>query len=125
MPYNRKLLTIFFGLILLCSSVAAQKQKTSEIPTIRETEWVGKDFGVEEHVATYRFEKEGILAYTYNGSHYRNGTWKQKGNKVHTETNNKYAECRFVIIGDQMTGSCWNTARQKWKRILYKYDKPN
>jgi hypothetical protein len=95
-------------------SATAQGQAPA---SIEDTEWVGPDT-TENWITTYRFEKGGVLAYSYNGRSYRNGTWRQDGNTVYFETNNKYRETRAILKGDRLEGDSWNVTGKKWKTLL-------
>jgi hypothetical protein len=100
--------------------VAADDEKP---PSVEGTEWVGPDLP-EQFVTTYRFEKGGKLVYHYNGTTYDNGTWKQDGDKVYFEVNDKYREAKLKIKGDTLSGDSWNTTGKKWTTTVYKYTKP-
>ena len=63
----------------------------------------------------YRFEKGGVLGYSYNNNSYRNGTWKQEGDALYFECNNKYYEFRGTIRGNEITGRSWNIKGGKWE----------
>jgi formylglycine-generating enzyme required for sulfatase activity len=78
------------------------------------TTWAGQD---GRTFTTFHFERNGILAYSYDGRLFRNGTWKQEGDKLYFETNNKYREWRALIRGNVIEGDSWNKkgARSKTK----------
>ena len=61
-----------------------------------------------------RFERGGILSYTSPSGTWRNGTWKQTGNAIYLEMNQKYAEYRGVMRGDRITGEAGNVANANW-----------
>jgi len=102
------------------TALADEPQKPMQIAG---TEWVGED-NVEKFIVTYRFEKNGILAYTYRGTFYRNGTWTQNGEKVYFELNNKFRELEATIEGEVISGKSWNKKGETWRTTLYKYNKP-
>jgi hypothetical protein len=61
-----------------------------------------------------RFERGGILCYTSPSGTWRNGTWKQTGNAIYLEMNQKYAEYRGVMRGDRITGEAGNRVNDQW-----------
>jgi hypothetical protein len=79
------------------------------------TVWEGRL--IPEAVMTVRFEKGGVLWYRYSnnkGGGSRRGSWKQNGDKVYLETNNKYAEYTAVIRGNRMIGEAHNVRPFQW-----------
>ena len=80
------------------------------------TVWEGRL--IPEAVMTVRFEKGGVLWYRYSnnpGNGQRTGSWKQNGDTVYIETNNKYAEYTAVIRGNRMIGEAHNVRPFQWK----------
>src|SRR3954451_2025338 len=49
--------------------------------------WAG-DGPVSE--TTYHFRADGVLIYSYGGRTHANGTWKQQGDGVYWEANNRF-----------------------------------
>lgn len=102
---------------LAAADVPSETTEPVETPTIVSVEgaaWAGVDMP-EGFVVTYRFERDGVVAYSYNGASYRNGTWRQDGDRIYFEMNGKYRECRATVRGDQIVGESWNRAGKKWK----------
>ena len=62
----------------------------------------------------YIFLKGGVLSYSYNGATHTAGSWKQDGNKIYWETNNKYCEFDGTFENGAMTGKAHNVANGKW-----------
>jgi hypothetical protein len=83
---------------------------------IEGTTWAGQD---GDTFTTFHFEKNGILAYQYDGRFFRNGTWKQEGNKLYFEMNNRFRECRAVIRGNVIEGDSWNKKGAKSKTKIF------
>ena len=91
---------------------------TAEVPPLAGTSWSGSD--TFNNSLTFEFLPEGVLRYTTQQSDFVSGTWKQDGNQVYMETNNKFAEFQGTIEGDTMSGSVQNTRDQKWQWHLTK-----
>ncbi len=92
---------------------------TTETVNLAGAEWTGND-GAVAPVVVFHFERCGVLAYSYNGNSYRNGTWKQTGNSLYFEMNNKYRECQATIRGNRIEGDSWNVQGTKWKTTIQK-----
>ena len=108
------------GLVLLFSAPAGANPNLDDpdMPVKLEgTTWVGQD---GEYVTTFRFDKGGVLTYAYVNGTYRNGTWKQTGDKLYFEMNNKFREFRGTIKGEKIEGNSWNIRDMKWKTVIYK-----
>jgi hypothetical protein len=79
------------------------------------TVWEGRL--IPEAVITVRFEKGGVLWYRYSnnkGGGQRTGSWKQTGNSVYIETNQKYAEYNATVRGNRLVGSAHNVRPFQW-----------
>ena len=75
------------------------------------TTWLAQDV---VGATVYEFLPTGVLKYSYNGSTFLNGTWRQSGSAVYMEMNNRYAERDAVIRGDSMSGTGHNTVGKTW-----------
>jgi hypothetical protein len=63
----------------------------------------------------YEFRKDGILHYTYaDGRSWTDAHWRQTGDRLYMEINNKYAEYTAVIKGNRMQGTGKNVTGKKW-----------
>lgn len=76
------------------------------------TEWTTKDTDGDTY--TFRFLPGGILDYTSPSGTYRNGTWKQEGNRVTWEMNGHYADYTATVNGNLISGSAVNRAKKSW-----------
>lgn len=76
------------------------------------TVWRGQ--WLDGQTVTLRFDKGGVLEYSYPLGTFRNGTWKQEGASVYMETNKKYAEFRGVLLSGRISGKASNVAGAKW-----------
>ena len=106
-------------LMLLPAFVAAQQtdqQSTvsGNTPTasVAGTTWVGRDSDGDYY--EYHFQADGALHYQSPSGFYKNGSWKQDGDGIYMETNNKYAERQGRISGTRMEGNAWNVKDRKW-----------
>ncbi len=81
------------------------------------TTWEGDDGPMAPDISIH-FEAGGVLAYSSNGNSSRDGTWKQTGNSLYFERNEKLRECQATIRGDRIEGDSWNVTGEKWKTTL-------
>lgn len=84
-----------------------------DIVLIESTKWEGKDSDGDFYV--YKFKPGGILRYKSPTGEFENGTWKQTGNLIYMETNNKYSQYKGVISGQIMQGDAQNIVGHKWE----------
>lgn len=84
------------------------------------TTWSGQD---GEYQTTFRFEADGKLNYGYKNGHFDNGTWKQTGNTIYFEMNDKYREFKGTFEGDKIEGDSWNVAGKKWTTSITRKEK--
>src|SRR4051812_19619736 len=110
-------LLLLLLLVIFVPALRAQATSTD----IAGTEWVGND---DEDVTTFVFEKGGILAYSYNGNSYRNGTWEQHGDTISFEMNKSYRVFEGVLDKDTISGSSSNTVGKKWELTIFRYRRP-
>lgn len=85
------------------------------------TTWSGID--VTGGFTVYEFLKGGKLRCTrYEHPLYvwETASWKQDGDFVYLEMNNRYAEYRGVVKGNQIEGFASNIKNEKWRWQLYK-----
>ena len=84
----------------------------TNISGISGTTWAGKDSDGDYY--EYTFQPGGTLSYKSPSGVHTNGTWKQDGNSIYMETNNKYSEYKGQISGTHMAGNAWNVKNLKW-----------
>ena len=106
-------------LMLLPALVAAQQtDKQSTLPnntltaSVAGSPWVGTDS--EGDYYEFHFQADGALHYKSPSGFYKNGSWKQDGDGIYMETNNKFSERQGRISGTHMEGNAWNVRGQKW-----------
>src|SRR5262249_18143954 len=76
------------------------------------TAWSGMDSEGKRYV--FRFLPGGNLDYTSPTGRFRNGTWRQSGDAVFMETNQRYWEFNGVVRGDKLLGKAVNVRGGKW-----------
>jgi hypothetical protein len=117
--------TLALAVLLTQSAVPAPAAPVPKgfpaVPRLEGTAWEGD--GVVAPT-TYRFEKDGVLVYTYNGTTYRNGTWKQDGKKVYWECNNRYCEYDGTVERDELRVRAWNVAGGRWELVIKRRKDP-
>lgn len=97
------------GISLFLAAAPVPKER---MDSLAGTTWSGPDSDGDDYV--YTFEMDGTLSYKSPTGSYKNGTWKQFGNAVYFETNNRYSEHLGEISGKTMKGRAWNTASHAW-----------
>ena len=103
------LLTWAVGLFM---TVFAQNAGAQSVINVSGTTWVGTDSDGDYY--EYHFQPDGALHYKSPTGFYKKGSWKQDGDAIYMETNNKYSERQGQISGTRMTGNAWNIKGRKW-----------
>jgi hypothetical protein len=86
--------------------------------SVEGTSWSGTDSEGSRY--TFRFLPGGVLDYTSPTGTFRNGSWKQTGETLYMETNNRYWELSGVIKGDSLQGKATNVRGGTWTYQLKK-----
>ncbi|MBC8555395.1 MAG: hypothetical protein H8D23_37750 [Candidatus Brocadiales bacterium] len=107
---------VLFTLILIailsgCLTNANQSGQTT-VPSVSGTTWTGKDSDGE--YSTYNFLPDGKLHYDIQSGFWQNGSWKQNGNNIYFEMNNKFSVHVGTISGNKMKGTGLNTEGHEW-----------
>jgi hypothetical protein len=103
------LLTLAVGLLMTAS---AQNARAQSAISVSGTTWVGTDSDGDYY--EYTFQADGALYYKSPSGFWKNGTWKQDGNSIYFETNNKYSEYQGRISSTHMEGNAWNIKDKHW-----------
>ena len=83
------------------------------------TNWIGKDGPVGDvTLTTFRFQPDGVLVYSYNGNTHENAHWKQTGDRLYFEMNDKYRQGEAKINGNRIEIKSWNVTGVKWRTTL-------
>lgn len=81
--------------------------------SLANTVWTAVD--KDEQPLVLRFQPDGKLEYVFGGETFRNGTWRQEGDAVAFEMNNKYVEYEGKRSGQALAGSAKDQKGQTWK----------
>ena len=116
---------MFRGSLLIASVVlfagpllAAPRLKPEKpvAPPLAGTSWAGKT--AEGWDMTIDFTADGTMTVSYNGNSYNRASWKQDGDKVYYEMNDRYCEFVGKMTGDAIEGESHNVAGKQWTTRL-------
>jgi hypothetical protein len=82
--------------------------ETSLIGTV----WEGKI--IYDDTSIIRFDANGVLRIKYFNQTTLQANWKQQGDRIVIEINNKYVECNGFLRDDRLVGSAKNRAPANW-----------
>jgi hypothetical protein len=91
-------------------------EKNKEATAIAGTRWSGKT--AEGWDMTIDFAIDGKMAVTYNGTSFNKASWRQDGDKVYYEMNDRYCEFNGKLSGEVIAGSTHNVAGKTWETRL-------
>ncbi|HLW64949.1 MAG TPA: hypothetical protein VKS79_06470 [Gemmataceae bacterium] len=109
----RVFMTITMSAVLAAPICATEyPPDRAELNELSGTSWEMIESGGERII--WNLEPNGVLSYKSNSGFWRNGSWKQIGDQLYLETNNKYYEAFGTIMGDHAEGGqFWNRAGLK------------
>jgi hypothetical protein len=110
-------------LLFAAPLVAAPVPKALKKPTVPQmvgTTWTGTNGGTELGTFEYTFREGGQFTATRNGQPYSNGTWKQDGDTVEWEFNNRYAVYTLTFKEGGFEGAANNINGKSWGVTLVK-----
>ena len=84
----------------------------SELASVSGTVWTGWESDGDYY--EFYFMSDGSLHYKSPTGYWTVATWKQDGNTIYMEFNNKYAERQGTITGNRMEGDGWNITGLRW-----------
>ena len=84
----------------------------SEPSGVSGTIWTGMESDGDYY--EFFFMSDGNLHYKSPTGFWTVATWKQDGNKIYMEFNNRYAEREGTIQGNRMEGDGWNVMGKRW-----------
>jgi hypothetical protein len=90
----------------------AQNSSLPAVPSLVGTSWNVAETDGDNDVFT--FMADGSLHYWDGKNNYTNATWKQEGDSIYIEMNNKYCEYQGRISGTHMEGKAWNVKPKNW-----------
>jgi hypothetical protein len=82
------------------------------VTSVAGTTWTGTDSDGDYY--EYTFLPGGVLQYKAPLGTFTHGTWKQDGDSIYFETNQKYSEYQGNISGTHMGGRAWNVNGRNW-----------
>lgn len=95
----------------------------AQTQSLEGTSWIGID-GTKQLKYEMTFMPGNVFQYSYyddqgkkvliHGTGIGQGTWRQSGNAIYMEINNKFAEKNGVINGTSMSGSATNKKGENW-----------
>ena len=95
----------------------ARAEQELETPQVQLNNIAGTAWSCEEsdgdHYEFY-FMSDGSLHYNSPTGYWTVATWRQDGNEIYMEFNDKYAERQGTITGNRMEGDAWNIAGKNW-----------
>jgi len=114
---------VVVALIVGCAGTQQPEDRTSDKKaftpaSVAGTTWAGTDSDGDHY--EYKFQASGALHYSSPTGFWKNGTWKQEGNEIYMETNNKYSERQGTISGNRMEGQAWNVKDRRWTWVAEK-----
>ena len=108
----RSIVIVMTGLLSFPLFATEYLPEKGEISDLSGTSWEMMESSGEKIV--WNLEPNGVLSYKSNSGFWRNGSWKQEGEELYIETNNKYYEAVGNVRGDHVVnGRFWNTAGLK------------
>ena len=63
---------------------------------------------------TIEFVADGTMNVSYKTTRFNRASWKQDGDKIYWEMNNKYCEFEGKMNGDVIEGESRNVTGKKW-----------
>lgn len=113
-----RLTPALFVLTLVAPVGAAPRLKPEkkDAPPLVGTSWAGKT--AEGWDMTIDFAADGKMTVSYNKASYTTASWKQDGDKVYYEMNNRYCEFNGKLAGDTIDGESHNVRGRKWSTTL-------
>jgi hypothetical protein len=92
------------------------KDEKPVAPPLAGTSWTGKT--AEGWDMTIEFVDGGGMKVTYNQMTFTKASWRQDGDKVYYEMNERYCEFEGKFAGDDIEGQTHNVAGRQWDTRL-------
>jgi hypothetical protein len=116
---SRQSLPLFLAIIIAVPAWAAPRlkpEKNKDVLPIAGSRWFGRTAeGVD---MTIDFTSDGKLTVAYSGRSFNTASWRQEGEKIYYEMNNRYCEFDGKLSGDTIVGSTHNVAGKTWETQL-------
>ncbi len=90
------------------------KRVDNKTTSIVGTKWKSRDSDGDEYI--FHFREGGTLEFTSvnSGKTSTTATWRQTGNQIYMEMNNRFSEYRGTIQGNTIEGTASNIKNHKW-----------
>ena len=92
--------------------------KRQAAPPLLGTTWVGENSGQVRGSHEYTFGEGGKFSATTNGKPYTGGTWKQDGETVEWEFNNRFSVYTVTYKDGVFEGTATNRQGKTWNVTL-------
>ena len=106
-------------LVLALPALAAPVPKAVKKPVAPQvvgTCWVGSNGNNSTY--EYTFNADGTFTAEQNGRPYSKGTWKQDGDTLEWDFNNRYSVYTVTFAGDNFEGTAVNVKGKSWSVTL-------
>jgi hypothetical protein len=115
---RRTLFVVVLAAISAIPTPAAPRLKPEKptIPPLAGTSWAGKT--AEGWDMTITFAADGKMTYGYRNNTHTTASWKQDGDKVYYEMNDRYCEFDGTLAGDVIDGQNHNVQGRTWTTRL-------
>jgi hypothetical protein len=109
-----------FTLAALSVAAPVPKSLRSKAPNVAGTMWVSDETAVDLGVLEYTFHEGGKLTWkrTDGDQVWTAGTWKQEGDHLYWEVNERYVDYNTDFNGGRFEGGAVNKNNLKWKITL-------
>jgi hypothetical protein len=106
------------ALLIAAPVLAAPRLKPEKpaAPPLAGTTWTGKT--AEGWDMTIDFLADGGMSVSYNKTSFTKASWKQDGDNVYYEMNDRYCEFEGKFVGDTIEGQTHNVAGRRWDTRL-------
>jgi hypothetical protein len=115
---TRRPLVVLLAVLVAAPAPAAPRLKPErkDAPPLAGSSWAGKT--AEGWDMTIDFLPEGKMTVSYNGASYNKASWKQDGDNVYYEMNDRYCEFDGKLVGDAIEGETHNVRGRRWATSL-------
>ena len=112
-------LALFALLLFTCAALAAPVPKALKkplAPQVVGTTWVGSNGNGGSY--EYTFNADGTFSAAQNGRPYSKGNWKQDGDTLEWDFNNRYSVYTVTFASDTFEGTAVNIKGKSWPVTL-------
>ena len=102
------------------SAAPVPKALQKKVPDVTGTMWVSDENEVKLGVLEYTFQEGGKLTWTQQGKNTVStaGSWKQDGEHLYWEVNQKYVDYNVDFKNGQFEGGALNKVNKRWAITL-------